>query len=152
MFSVKGFAAGKNVTPSSGSAAAAIMASNIAVSIAAPKRAVSSVELQTSATEKLWKESWINATDSEPIDQHALRLPRAGFLHYALLELELGLSRPMNCRSSSSGMRCWCLILKKVKSILFRCIVVETWCRDIQCIKYINYFFIARPNVTESAI
>ena len=67
MFSVKGFAAGKNVTPYSGSAAAAIMASNIAASIAAPKRAVSSVELQTSATEKLRKEDLINETDNEPI-------------------------------------------------------------------------------------
>ena len=67
MFSVKGFAVGKNATPSSGSAAAAIMVSNIAVSIAAPKPAVSSVELQTAATERLWKEGWINATDSELI-------------------------------------------------------------------------------------
>ena len=75
MFSVKGFAAGKNVTPSSGSAAAAIMASNIAVSIAAPKLAVSSVELQTSATEKLWKESWINATGSEHIASGAQHFP-----------------------------------------------------------------------------
>ena len=75
MFSVKGFAAGKNVTPSSGSAAAAIMASNIAVSLAAPKLAVSSVELQTADTEKLWKESWINATDSERIASGAQRFP-----------------------------------------------------------------------------
>ncbi len=75
MFSVKGFAAGKNVALSSGSAAAAIMASNIAVSIAAPKPAVSSVELQTSATEKLWKESWINATDSERIASGAQHFP-----------------------------------------------------------------------------
>jgi hypothetical protein len=67
MFSVKGFAAGKNVTPSSGSAGAAIMANSIAVSIAAPKPAVSSVELQTFATEKLWKEGSINETDSELI-------------------------------------------------------------------------------------
>ena len=67
MFSVKGFAAGKNVTPSSGSAVTAIMASSIAVSIAALKPAVSSVELQTSGTERLWKESLINATDSEHI-------------------------------------------------------------------------------------
>jgi len=75
MFSVKGFAAGKNVTPSSGSAAAAIMASNIAVSIAAPKPAVSNVELRTSATERLWKESWINATGSEPIAGGGQRFP-----------------------------------------------------------------------------
>jgi hypothetical protein len=67
MFSVKGFAVGKNVTPYFGSAAAVIMASNIAVSIAAPKPAVSSVELQTSATERLWKEGLINVTDSELI-------------------------------------------------------------------------------------
>ena len=67
MFSVKGFAAGTNVTLSSGSAAAAIMASNIAVSIAAPKPAMNSVELQTSVIEKLWKEDLINAIDSEHI-------------------------------------------------------------------------------------
>jgi len=62
MFSVKGFAAGRNAMPSSGFAAAAIMASSIAAIVAAPKHAVSSVELQISATEKLWKEGWINAT------------------------------------------------------------------------------------------
>lgn len=75
MFSVKGFAAGKNVMPSFGSAAAVIMASNIAASIAAPKRAVSSVGLQTSATEKLWKEDWINETDSERIAGGAQHFP-----------------------------------------------------------------------------
>jgi hypothetical protein len=67
MFSAKGFAVGKNVTPYSGSAAAAIMASNIVASIAAPKRAVSNVGPQTSATEKLWKEDLINATGNERI-------------------------------------------------------------------------------------
>ena len=67
MFYVKDFVVGINVTPSSGSAATAIMASNIAVSVAEPKHAVSSVDLQTSATEKLPKEDWTNATDSEPI-------------------------------------------------------------------------------------
>ncbi len=83
MFSVKGFAAGKDVTPSSGSAAAAIMANNIAVSIAAPKPAVSSVELRTSATERLWKEGLINATDRERIvgvEQHFplwIKVPRS---------------------------------------------------------------------------
>ena len=75
MFSVKGFAVGKNVTPSSGSAAAAIMANNIAASIAAPKHAVSSVDLQTSAIVKLWKEDWINATGSEPIAIVELHFP-----------------------------------------------------------------------------
>jgi hypothetical protein len=75
MFSVKGFAAGKNVTPYSGSAVTAIMASNIAVSIAAPKPAASNVGPQTSATEKLWKEDWINATDSERIADGAQRFP-----------------------------------------------------------------------------
>ncbi len=43
-----------------------IMASNIAASIAALKPAESSVELRTSATEKLRKASWINETGSEP--------------------------------------------------------------------------------------
>jgi hypothetical protein len=67
MFSVKGFAAGKNVTLSSGSAAAVIMASNIAATGAALKPAESSVELRTSATEKLRKAGWTNETGSEPI-------------------------------------------------------------------------------------
>ncbi|MBP7906294.1 MAG: hypothetical protein KA099_13340 [Alphaproteobacteria bacterium] len=53
MFFAKGFAVGTNVTRSSGSAAAAITVSNIAVSVAAPKPAESSVELQTSAIERL---------------------------------------------------------------------------------------------------
>lgn len=64
MFCVKGFAAGNNVTPSSGSAAAAIVASNIAASIAASKPAGHNAELQTSAIEELRKEDWINATGS----------------------------------------------------------------------------------------
>jgi hypothetical protein len=67
MFSAKGFAVGSNVMRFSGSAAAAITANNIAASIAAPKPAESSVELQTSAIEKLWKEDLINVTGSEPI-------------------------------------------------------------------------------------
>jgi hypothetical protein len=75
MFSAKGFAVGKNVTPYSGSAAAAIMASNIAASIAAPKRAANSDEPQTSATEKLWKEDLINETDSERIADGAQHFP-----------------------------------------------------------------------------
>jgi hypothetical protein len=75
MFSAKGFAAGEDVTPYFGSAAAAIVASNIAVSIAAPKRAVNSDELQTSATEKLWKEGLINATDSELIASGVQHFP-----------------------------------------------------------------------------
>ena len=58
MFCVKGFAAGNNVTPSSGSAAAAIVANNIAAS----KPAEHNAELPTSAIEELRKEDWINAT------------------------------------------------------------------------------------------
>jgi len=75
MFSVKGFAAGKNVTPSSGSAAAAIMASDIAVSIAAPKRVGSSVELQTIAIERPSKGGLIKGTASERIDSGWLQFP-----------------------------------------------------------------------------
>lgn len=56
MFSAKGFAIGTNVTRFSGFAAAAITAGNIAVSVAAPKPAEISVELQTSAIERLRKE------------------------------------------------------------------------------------------------
>jgi len=83
MFSVKSLAAGKSATPSSGSAAAAIMASNIAASVAGPKHAASSVELQTSAIVKLRKEDWTNATGSEPIagvEQHFplwIKVPRS---------------------------------------------------------------------------
>jgi len=75
MFSDKGFAAGMDVTLYSGFAAVAIVASNIAASIAAPKRAASSDESQTSATEKLWKEDLINATDSERIAGGAQNFP-----------------------------------------------------------------------------
>jgi 6-phosphogluconate dehydrogenase len=75
MFFVKGFAVGKNVMPSSGFVAAAIMGSNIAANIAEPKHAVSSVERQTSATEKLPKEDWTNAIDSEPIASGELHFP-----------------------------------------------------------------------------
>jgi hypothetical protein len=75
MFCAKGFAAGNNVTPFSGSVAAAIMANNIAASTAAPKPVESSVELQTSATEKLWKEDWTNATGNEPIASVAPHFP-----------------------------------------------------------------------------
>jgi hypothetical protein len=67
MFSAKGFAVGTNVTRFSGYAAAAITDNNIAVSVVAAKPAESSVERQTSAIEKLWKEDLINATGSEPI-------------------------------------------------------------------------------------
>ena len=51
------------------------MASNIVVSIAGPKHAASSVDLQTSAIVKLWKEDWTNATDSEPIASVDLHFP-----------------------------------------------------------------------------
>ena len=67
MFSAKGFAVGGDVTPYSGSAATVIVASSIATSIAAPRRVVSSGALQTSVTEKLWKEDLISATGSERI-------------------------------------------------------------------------------------
>lgn len=67
MLSAKGFASGMDVTPYSGSVAAAIVASNIVAIIAAPKRAASSDEPQISATEKLWKEDLINATGNELI-------------------------------------------------------------------------------------
>jgi hypothetical protein len=67
MFCAKGFADGKDVTPYSGSVAAAIVASNIVASIAAPKRAASNDEPQTSATEKLRRENLINATGNERI-------------------------------------------------------------------------------------
>ena len=73
MFSAKGFAAGTDATPYSGSAAAAIMVSNIVASIAAPKRDVSNEELQTSAIEKLLREDLISATGNERIaggEQH----------------------------------------------------------------------------------
>jgi fucose permease len=75
MFCVKGFAVGKNVTASFGSAVAAIMASSIAVSIAAPNPAVSSAEQQTSATERLRKEDLINAIGSALIDSVAQHFP-----------------------------------------------------------------------------
>jgi len=75
MFCVKGFAVGKNVTASFGSAVAAIMASSIAVSIAAPNPAVSSAGQQTSAIERLRKEDLINATGSARIASVAQHFP-----------------------------------------------------------------------------
>jgi predicted flavoprotein YhiN len=75
MFSVKGFAAGNNAMPSFGSAGAAITANSIAATVAAPKPAESSVELQTSAIEKRWKDDSINATGNEPIAGVGLNFP-----------------------------------------------------------------------------
>ncbi len=74
------------------------MASNIVASIAAPKRAVSSVGPQTSATEKLWKEDWINATDSERI--------ASGVQHFPLW-IKVPLSISMLAASSRLYFRCW---------------------------------------------
>jgi hypothetical protein len=51
------------------------MASNIAASVAGPKHAASSVDLQTSVIVKLRKEDWTNATDSEPIASAELHFP-----------------------------------------------------------------------------
>jgi hypothetical protein len=76
MFSVKGFAVGKNVTPSSGSAAAVTMASNIVVSIAGAKHVVRNVELQTFATGRVRREGLTSVTGREPIDN--------GWLQFAL--------------------------------------------------------------------
>jgi hypothetical protein len=98
MFSAKGFAAGRDVTPYFGSAAAAIVASNIVASIAEAKRAVSSDELQTSATEKLWKECLINATDSERIAGGVQRFP---------LWIKVPLSIRMLAASSRLYFLCW---------------------------------------------
>jgi hypothetical protein len=53
MFSAKGFAFGLDVMPYLGFAADATVASNTAVSIAEPRPAVNSNELQTSGPEKL---------------------------------------------------------------------------------------------------
>jgi hypothetical protein len=65
LFSVKRFAVG--VPRYFGSAVAAIAASNIAATIAAPKRAGSSVELQTSVTERLERGGLIRETAKENI-------------------------------------------------------------------------------------
>lgn len=75
MFSAKGFVVGADATPYSGFAADATAVSNTAVSIAEPRRAVSSDELQTSVTEKLRKESLINVIASEPIAGGVLHFP-----------------------------------------------------------------------------
>jgi len=75
MFCANGFAVGQDVTLYSGSAAAAIVASNIVAIIAAPKRDVSNDEPQTSATEKLRKEDLINATDNEHIADGVQHFP-----------------------------------------------------------------------------
>jgi hypothetical protein len=74
------------------------MASSIAVSIAALNPAVSSIELQTSATEKLWKECLINATDSERIAGGVQRFP---------LWIKVPLSIRMLAASSRLYFLCW---------------------------------------------
>jgi hypothetical protein len=68
MFSVKGFAAGKNATPFFGSAAVVIVASSIAATVAVTKRSMSNVELRISAIEKLLKEGSTRETGKEPIE------------------------------------------------------------------------------------
>jgi hypothetical protein len=67
MFSVNGFAGRKGVARYFGSAVAAIAASNIAATIAAAKRAGSSVELRTFVIGKLQKGDLINGIASGPI-------------------------------------------------------------------------------------
>jgi hypothetical protein len=68
VFCVKGFAVGSNATLFSGSAAAAITASSIAASAAAPKRVGSSDARQTIVIEKPLKEGLINGIASGRID------------------------------------------------------------------------------------
>jgi len=75
MFCGKGFAVGTNATASFGSAVTAIMASSIAVSIAALNPAVSSVEQQTSVTGKPRKGNWTNVTGNESIAGAELNFP-----------------------------------------------------------------------------
>jgi hypothetical protein len=68
MFCVKEFADGTDVGRYFGSVVTAIEVSVIAVTIAAAKRAGSSVGLRTFATENLRKEDLTRKTGSEPID------------------------------------------------------------------------------------
>jgi hypothetical protein len=63
------------VAPYFGSAAVAIVASNIAVTIAAAKRAGNSGALQTFVTERLWKEGLIRGTAKKPIGNGWLQFP-----------------------------------------------------------------------------
>ena len=65
MFYAKGFAVGMNAMPFSGSVVTATMASNIAATIAAPKRVGSSVELPTIVIEQLSRESLIKGIVNE---------------------------------------------------------------------------------------
>jgi hypothetical protein len=67
MFSVKGFAGQTGAARYFGFAVPAIAVSNTAATIAAAKRAGSSVELQTFVIGKLRKGDWINGIDSRPI-------------------------------------------------------------------------------------
>jgi hypothetical protein len=67
MFSVKGFADGKSAARYFGSAVAVTEASNIAATVAAAKRAGSSVELRTVVIGKVPKGDWINGIVNRPI-------------------------------------------------------------------------------------
>jgi hypothetical protein len=67
MFSDKGFAAGANVEPYSGSAAVVIVDNVTVVTDAGKKRVVNNSILPTSVTEKPWKQDWIKGIVSEPI-------------------------------------------------------------------------------------
>ena len=67
MFSDKGFVDGANVDLSFGSAAVMIVGIVTAAIVAGKKHAGNSVEKQTSATDKPWKQDWIKGIASEPI-------------------------------------------------------------------------------------
>ena len=75
LFSVRGFAARKVAVPSSGFVGTAIAVSNTAATIAAAKRAGSSVELQTFVIGKLRKGDWINGIDSRAIGHGWQQIP-----------------------------------------------------------------------------
>jgi len=67
LFSVRGFAARKVAVPSSGFVGTAIGDSSTAAIAVVPKRAVGSVELQTSGISRPLKEGLIIETINEPI-------------------------------------------------------------------------------------
>ena len=101
MFSVKGFAGGAGVGRYFGSAAAAIVAINTAVTIAATKHAGNNVELPTFVTARLWKEGLTRGTAREPIDKGWQPFPLWIKVPLRYFPLATSSSRHFHCRLPS---------------------------------------------------
>jgi hypothetical protein len=98
LFSVKGFVDGQGAGHYFAFAAAVIVGSNIAATIAAAKRAGRSVEQRTCAIGKLWKGDSINGIVSRPIGHGWLQFPLWIKVPTIYLLLAKSLRRCFSCR------------------------------------------------------